>query len=92
MNYYGDDGTPSICQISLIFGDAGSLATTGYIVKKGKHYSTHMANDHSAGTSGGIVFRGAEAMLIYMELHTRRMELLTERQMDIGERYVHVQK
>lgn len=67
MNYYGDDGTPSICQISLIFGDAGSLATTGYIVKKGKHYSTHMANDHSAGTSGGIVFRGAEAMLIYME-------------------------
>ena len=51
MNYYGDDGTPSICQISLIFGDAGSLATTGYIVKKGKHYSTHMANDHSAGTS-----------------------------------------
>ena len=67
VNYYGDDGTPSICQISLIFGDAGSLATTGYIVKKGKHYSTHMANDHSAGTSGGIVFRGAEAMLIYME-------------------------
>ena len=39
VNYYGDDGTPSICQISLIFGDAGSLATTGYIVKKGKHYS-----------------------------------------------------
>ena len=26
-----------------------------------------MANDHSAGTSGGIVFRAAEAMLIYME-------------------------
>ena len=35
--------------------------------KKGKHYSSHMANDHSAGTSGGIVFRAAEAMLIYME-------------------------
>lgn len=67
VNYYGSDGTPSLCGISLIFGDAGSLATTGFIIKKGKHYSTHMANDHSAGTSGGIVFRGAEALLIYME-------------------------
>ncbi len=68
VNYYGSDGTPSLCGISLIFGDAGSLATTGFIIKKGKHYSTHMANDHSAGTSGGIVFRGAEALLIYMEV------------------------
>lgn len=92
VNYYGDDGTPSICQISLIFGDAGSLATTGYIVKKGKHYSTHMANDHSAGTSGGIVSVVRKLCLSIWKLHTRRMELLTVRQMDIGERYVHVQK
>ena len=67
VNFYQNDGTPAICEISLIFGDAGSLATTGFIVKKGKHYSAHMAQDHSASTSGGIVFRGTEAMLIYME-------------------------
>ncbi len=67
VNYYGNDGTPSHCSIRFIYGDKGSLATTGLIIKKGKHYSSHMANDHSAGTSGGIVFRAAEAMLIYME-------------------------
>lgn len=67
VNYYGNDGTPSYCSIRFIYGDKGSLATTGFIIKKGKHYSSHMANDHSAGTSGGIVFRAAEAMLIYME-------------------------
>lgn len=67
VNYYGNDGTPSHCSIRFIYGDKGSLATTGFIIKKGKHYSSHMANDHSAGTSGGIVFRAAEAMLIYME-------------------------
>lgn len=67
VNFYQTDGQPAICQISLIFGDAGSKATTGFIVKKGKHYDAHMAQDHDASTSGGIVFRGTEAMLIYME-------------------------
>ena len=67
VNFYQPNGTPALCEISFIYGDAGSLATTGFIIKKGKHYSNHMANDHSAGTSGGIVFRGTEAMLIYME-------------------------
>lgn len=67
VNYYAADGSPSICNISFIYGDAGSLSTTGFIIKKGKHYSTKMANDHDSGTSGGLVFRGTEAMLIYME-------------------------
>lgn len=67
VNYYGNDGTPSYCSIRFIYGDKGSLATTGFIIKKGKHYSSHMAEDHGVGTSGGIVFRAAEAMLIYME-------------------------
>lgn len=67
VNYYATDGSPSICNISFIYGDAGSLSTTGFIIKKGKHYSTKMANDHDSGTSGGLVFRGTEAMLIYME-------------------------
>lgn len=67
VNYYAADGTPSLCNISFIYGDAGSLSTTGFIIKKGKHYSSKMANDHDSGTSGGLVFRGTEAMLIYME-------------------------
>lgn len=67
VNFYGDDGSPSYCSIRLIYGDKGSSSTTGFIIKKGKHYSSRMANDHSIGTSGGIVFRAAEAMLIYME-------------------------
>lgn len=67
VNYYKTDGNPNLSSIRLIYGDAGSIATTGFIIKKGKHYSSIMANDHNSGTSGGIVFRGAEALLIYME-------------------------
>lgn len=67
INYYNADGTTDVCKIDLIFGDSQTGTTTGYIIKKGKHYSPVMANDHSRGTSGGIVFRGAEALLIYME-------------------------
>nr|WP_302829510.1 RagB/SusD family nutrient uptake outer membrane protein [uncultured Bacteroides sp.] len=67
INYYAKDGTPTYCTARLIFGDAGSQATTGFMIKKGKHYDSHMANDHGSGTSGGIVFRAAEALLIYME-------------------------
>ncbi len=67
VNFYKTDGTPDLCKIDFIFGDAQSLATTGFMVKKGKHYSPVMAQDHDAGTSGGIVFRATEAMLIYME-------------------------
>lgn len=67
VNYYKSDGTPDINVIDFVFGDGGSLATTGFMIKKGKHYDTQMALDHYQGTSGGIVFRGAEALLIYME-------------------------
>ena len=67
VNYYEADGAPNETSIRLIFGDAGSQATTGFMIKKGKHYSPTMAMDHDSGTSGGIVFRGAEALLIYME-------------------------
>lgn len=67
VNYYTADGDKDLTSMGLIFGDKGSLATTGFIVKKGKHYSPTMALNHNSGTSGGIVFRGTEAMLIYME-------------------------
>ncbi|WP_436416621.1 RagB/SusD family nutrient uptake outer membrane protein [Petrimonas sp.] len=72
INYYKADGTPDITSIRYIFGDGGSRATTGFMVKKGKHYSPTMAQDHDSGTSGGIVFRGAEALLIYMEASYER--------------------
>lgn len=67
VNFYNTDGTANEASINYLFAAAGSQATTGFIIKKGKHYSAHMANDHNAGSSGGIVFRGAEALLIYME-------------------------
>lgn len=34
VNYYGNDGAPSYCSIRFIYGDKGSLATTGFIIKK----------------------------------------------------------
>lgn len=67
VNYYKTDGTADLSTIRFVFGDAGSQAVTGFIIKKGKHYSPVMAQDHDSGVSGGIVFRGAEALLIYME-------------------------
>ncbi|MEG1866839.1 MAG: RagB/SusD family nutrient uptake outer membrane protein [Tannerellaceae bacterium] len=67
VNFYANDGQPEISLINYVFATGASRATTGFMVKKGKHYSRHMANDHDAGTSGGIVFRAAEALLIYME-------------------------
>ena len=67
INYYADDGTPDYSSINYLFGSSGTQATTGFITKKGKHYSSKMANNHDSGTSGSIVFRGTEAMLIYME-------------------------
>lgn len=67
VNFYKNDGTADYSTIRYVFGDAGSQALTGFIIKKGKHYSQTMAQDHDSGTSGGVVFRGAEALLIYME-------------------------
>lgn len=67
VNFYNTDGSANLASINYLFAAAGSQATTGFIIKKGKHYSAHMANDHNVGSSGGIVFRGAEALLIYME-------------------------
>lgn len=76
VNYYNNDGTKNLCDISSIFGDSQSMATTGYIIKKGKHYSADMANNHDHGTSGGIVFRSTEAMLIYMEAYYEKYNSL----------------
>ncbi len=66
INFYkGNDVERS--SINYIYGESASIATTGFIVKKGKHYSSDLAFTHHVGNTGNVVFRGAEALLIYME-------------------------
>lgn len=48
-------------------GNNETRMTTGFAIKKGKHYNVYMQVTHGGGTSGSIVFRGTEAMLNYME-------------------------
>lgn len=67
VNYYEEDGSPNIYELPAILNSSETRAVTGYTVKKGKHYSSLMANGHSEGITGSIVFRGTEALLIYME-------------------------
>lgn len=66
VNYYYD-GESNIYDKPLILNNKETRAVTGYTVKKGKHYSGEMAISHDVGESGSVVFRGAEALLIYME-------------------------
>ena len=64
--YVGEE--PSYYSIKwLLEGDGETRAVTGFPAKKGKHYSEDMALLHNHGESGSVVFRGAEALLIYME-------------------------
>lgn len=79
VNYYTSAGKEDTCKIDYIFGTNIAMAPTGYIVKKGKHYSYLMALNHANGTSGGIVFRGAEALLNYMEAYYEKHTSLDER-------------
>lgn len=68
INYYAADGTPDRFTMDwMVSGDASTRAVTGYVVKKGKHYSNDMQQNHHHGISGSVVFRGAEALLNYME-------------------------
>lgn len=79
VNYYTSAGKEDTCKIDYIFGTNIAMAPTGYIVKKGKHYSYLMALNHNNGTSGGIVFRGAEALLNYMEAYYEKNKSLDSR-------------
>lgn len=79
VNYYTSSGKEDTCKIDYIFGTNIAMAPTGYIVKKGKHYSYLMALNHANGTSGGIVFRGAEALLNYMEAYYEKHTSLDNR-------------
>jgi hypothetical protein len=71
INFY-DNGVANIYDKPLILNSSDTRAVTGYTVKKGKHYSGVMAQGHGEGVTGSIVFRGTEAMLIYMEAYYER--------------------
>lgn len=73
VDYYTASGTPVNYEIDwLLKGDAETRATTGYAIKKGKHYSADMQLNHHKGVSGSVIFRAAEALLIYMEASYER--------------------
>src|SRR5690554_8229433 len=67
VNFYQPDGSPACADITLTFGDAGSEATTGFMIKKVNQYSPVMAQDHTAATSGGVVFGRTGSMLISLD-------------------------
>ncbi|MDO5075360.1 MAG: RagB/SusD family nutrient uptake outer membrane protein [Bacteroidales bacterium] len=68
VEVYQTDGAPIKYEVDwLLKGDAETRATTGFALKKGKHYSAAMQGTHHWGTSGSLVMRAAEALLIYME-------------------------
>ena len=64
---YYHEGTPVKAPVPEILNPAETRATTGYRIKKGLNYSETDATTYYKGTTGSIVFRGAEALLNYME-------------------------
>lgn len=64
---YYNNGTPVLARVPEILEPAETRATTGYRVKKGMNYVENEAITHRVGTSGSLVFRGAEALLNYIE-------------------------
>lgn len=67
--YTSDNGVNRAVKAPLpeIIDPAETRATTGYSVKKGMNYVERDAITHYVGTSGSLVFRGAEALLNYIE-------------------------
>ena len=51
----------------VVNGNNETRMTTGFAIKKGKHYDVYQQVTHNVGTTGSLVFRGTEAMLNYME-------------------------
>lgn len=82
VNYY-QDGQPIIYDKPYILNAEETRAVTGYTVKKGKHYSGLMAQGHGESESGSIAFRGAEALLIYMEASYEKQGIVDE----VADRY-----
>lgn len=73
VDVYKPDGNAIKYEVDwLLKGDSETRATTGFAVKKGKHYSYDMQAIHHRGTSGSLVMRATEALLIYMEASYER--------------------
>lgn len=64
---YYHDGTAVKASVPEILNPAETRSTTGYRVKKGMNYIEKDAITHHVGVTGALVFRGAEALLNYME-------------------------
>ena len=67
VDRYMNDGSAVPFRMKFLFDDSGVRYTTGFGIKKGKHYDSYMQTEHNKGTTGSIVFRGTEALLNYME-------------------------
>lgn len=66
-NFASSGDTNKVTLKWVVMGTAETRMTTGYAIKKGKHYNDAMQTQHHYGTTGSIVFRGTEALLNYME-------------------------
>lgn len=65
---YLTDGTFTTVDFDwVVNGNNETRMTTGFAIKKGKHYDVYQQVTHNVGTTGSLVFRGTEAMLNYME-------------------------
>jgi starch-binding outer membrane protein, SusD/RagB family len=68
VEVYNSDGSATIFDPTwIVTGTNETRNVTGFGLKKGKHYNNYMENDHAKGTTASIVFRGAEALLNYIE-------------------------
>ena len=65
VNY--TDGVANLSGYPEILNPAETKATTGYRVKKGMNYNIEDGYSHDLGVTGSLIFRGAEALLNYME-------------------------
>ena len=66
ITYY-HNGSPVKAKVPEILNPVDTRATTGYRVKKGMNYVEGDAITHHVGVSGSLIFRGAEALLNYIE-------------------------
>lgn len=65
---YNADGSVNLFNPDwIVQGNDETRMVTGYAIKKGKHYNSYMQTLHHKGTTGSVVFRGAEALLNYIE-------------------------
>ena len=66
-SYLTDGGATYVDFNWVVNGNNETRMTTGFAIKKGKHYDVYQQITHNVGTTGSLVFRGTEAMLNYME-------------------------